>query len=73
MDKDICRTCITIAHSMSGSGYIYLYFSLATLYGINYGFHDYFNKKVNRKIQGVPQSQTVANPLPQEEEKNYKN
>ena len=73
MDKDTYRTCITIAHSMSGSGNIYLYFSLATLYGIYYGFHDYFNKNVNRKIQRMPQSQTAANPLHQEEEKNYKN
>ena len=29
--------------------------------------------KVNRKIQGVPQSQTTANPRHQEEEKNDKN
>ena len=30
-------------------------------------------KKVNRKVQGVPQSQTAANPRYQEEEKNDKN
>ena len=32
-----------------------------------------FSKKVNRKVQGVPQSQTAANPRQQEEEKNDKN
>ena len=30
-------------------------------------------KKVNRKVQGVPQSQTAAYPQYQEEEKNDKN
>ena len=30
-------------------------------------------KTVNRKVQGVPQSQTAANPRHQEEEKNDKN
>ena len=30
-------------------------------------------KNVNRKVQGVPQSQTAANPRHQEEEKNDKN
>ena len=30
-------------------------------------------KKVNIKVQGVPQSQTAANPRLQEEEKNDKN
>ena len=30
-------------------------------------------KKVNRNVQGVPQSQTAANPRHQEEEKNDKN
>ena len=30
-------------------------------------------KKVNRKVQGVPQSQIAANPRHQEEEKNDKN
>ena len=32
-----------------------------------------FLKKVNIKVQGVPQSQTAANPRHQEEEKNDKN
>ena len=32
-----------------------------------------FTKKINRKVQGVPQSQTAANPRHQEEEKNDKN
>ena len=30
-------------------------------------------KKVNRKVQGMPQSQTAANPRHQEEEKKDKN
>ena len=30
-------------------------------------------KKVSRKVQGMPQSQTVANPLHQEKEKKDKN
>ena len=30
-------------------------------------------RKVNRKVQGVPQSQTAVNPRHQEEEKNDKN
>ena len=30
-------------------------------------------KKVNRKVQGIPQSQTAANPWHQEEEKKDKN
>ena len=30
-------------------------------------------KNINRKVQGVPQSQTAANPQQQEEEKNDKN
>ena len=32
-----------------------------------------FRKKVNRKIQGVPQSQAAANPWHQEEEKKDRN
>ena len=35
--------------------------------------HPCADKKVNRKVQGVPQSQTAANPRHQEEEKNDKN
>ena len=36
--------------------------------------HTFLNsKKVNRKVQGVPQSQTAANPRQQEEEKEDKN
>ena len=31
-----------------------------------------FTKKVNRKVQGMPQSQTAANPRHQEEEKKDK-
>ena len=31
------------------------------------------SQKANRKVQGVPQSQTAANPRHQEEEKNEKN
>ena len=31
------------------------------------------HKKVNRKVQGVPQSQAAANPRQQEEEKEDKN
>ena len=33
----------------------------------------YHVKKINRKVQGAPQSQTAANPRHQEEEKNDKN
>ena len=41
------------------------------------GFYGYFlrnvKKKINIKVQGVPQSQTAANPRHQEETKNDKN
>ena len=33
----------------------------------------YFDKKVNRKVQGMPQSQAAANPWHQEEEKKDRN
>ena len=33
----------------------------------------HLDQNVNRKVQGVPQSQTAANPRHQEEEKNDKN
>ena len=36
----------------------------------NYQNHEILYKEVNRKIQGVPQSQTTANPQHQVEEKN---
>ena len=36
-------------------------------------FSKLFHKKSNRKVQGVPQSQTAANPRHQEEEKNDRN
>ena len=45
--------------------------------GINYYHYYYYYgsccKRVNRKVQGMPQSQTAANPRHQEEEKNDKN
>ena len=36
------------------------------------GIKPYLGNKVNRKVQGVPQSQTAAKPRHQEEEKNDK-
>ena len=60
-DKTVNKECTFIVF-----GNMYMYHNYFC------GFRNYLNKKIKRKVQGVPQSQTAANPRHQEEEKKDK-
>ena len=62
-----CVTLMTGCFIRTGHQGSYYCFALCNVLG-KYGY-----KKVNRKVQGMPQSQTAANPRHQEEEKKDKN